>query len=1108
MKKAMNFTLTDDPLWHKNAIIYEVHVKAFYDSNGDGIGDFPGLTQKLDYIQDLGVNTIWLLPFYPSPFRDDGYDISDYLDVHPDYGSMADFRHFLRSAHSRNIRVIIELVVNHTSDAHPWFQEARRAAKGSSKRNYYVWNDNDEKYGDARIIFTDTETSNWTWDPVAKSYYWHRFFSHQPDLNFKNPQVVKKLMAAMRFWLDLGVDGMRLDAIPYLCERDGTNCENLPETHDIIKQFRKEMDKRYKNRIFIAEANQWPEDAAEYFGDGDECHMAYHFPLMPRIFMALALEDRFPIVEIMKQTPEIPPNCQWAIFLRNHDELTLEMVTSKERDYMYESYASEPRAKINVGIRRRLSPLMEYNRAKIELMNALLLTMPGSPVIYYGDEIGMGDNLFLGDRNGVRTPMQWTPDRNGGFSNADPDRLFLPPVMGAITGFLSVNVESQLRNPSSLLNWTRRMIIVRKHFKAFGEGTIEFIKPANRNILVYIRTHEDVNVLCVANLSHSAQPVHIELQQFKGFTPIELLGKHAFPKISEEPYQLSLAGHGFYLFELSPKAEGPAWQKPDASIQPEMPVIIFKASPEDRRLQGLNILLNDKKRQKLMLEAILLYARHKRWFAGKNKEVAKLEASLALTISQPECHDWLLTIFSWEFTDGSRQEYFVPINLVWEKEGDIKHQQSWAMAKSRQQNEMGFLIDSMGSDEFCQALLRFMQQNREIALGEGKLKFSHTSLLPEDFDCFELPVKRPTFEQSHTSIFFGEKYIFKIYRKVQEGLNPELEMGRFLTEAYDFPNIARVAGSIELVRNDGGSITLGILQEYIDNQSDCWSFTLNYLERFGKIIQPPKRAATQAEEQSPVDAHQFFLSMMHKLGQRVGKMHLVLAGETSESAFKPEIISSKDWAEWGGAVEKSLLNAFEMMQTNIDSFSAEIQPKIRNMVGAKKLAIKNLRDLIPAKTGLFKTRHHGDLHLGQILLVANDFIIIDFEGEPGRPLCERGRKHSPLRDVAGIIRSFSYAAETARRSWCNEWPDSLIILNESAKEWEKSSRNAFLGGYLKETANCRSVPNDEELFGRILSFLCLEKVLYELNYELNNRPDWVEIPLTGLIEILQLQEEG
>lgn len=1102
-KKQPNGVLIDDPLWHKNAIIYEVHVKAFFDSNGDGIGDFPGLTQKLDYIQDLGVNTIWLLPFYPSPLRDDGYDISNYLDVHHDYGTLADFRHFMREAHNRNIRVIIELIINHTSDTHPWFQESRRAPKGSSRRNFYVWNDNDSKFSEARIIFTDTETSNWSWDPVAKAYYWHRFFSHQPDLNFHNPQVVKKLLAVMRFWLDMGVDGLRLDAVPYLCEREGTDCENLPETHEIIKQFRQEMDKHYKNRILLAEANQWPEDAAEYFGNGDECQMAYHFPLMPRIYMALALEDRFPIVEIMKQTPEIPPNCQWAIFLRNHDELTLEMVTCKERDYMYKAYASDPRARINVGIRRRLAPLMEYNRAKIELMNALLFTMPGSPVIYYGDEIGMGDNLFLGDRNGVRTPMQWNPDRNGGFSSAEPDSLFLPPVMNNISGFYSVNVEGQSRNPSSLLNWMKRIISMRKPFKAFGEGRIEFIKPANRNILVFIRSYADTNILCVANLARSAQPVHIDLQKFKGFTPVEMLGKHSFPKISDEPYQLSLAAYGFYAFELSSKVGGPAWQKP-GMIDEALPVIVFKTAAEDKHLAGVEKLLGDKKREKFLQEAMLQYARKKRWFAGKSRLLISLEVEFAQTISLPECQDWWLTIYSWHFADGTEQKYFLPIHLLWESNGAVKSHMDWFLAKTRQQNEVGFLIDAMGSDDFCHALLRSMQESREVLLQQGILRFSHTNVLPDDLDCSALAVRRPIIEQSHTSIFFAEKFIFKIYRQVQVGSNPELQIGRFLTKIADFSGIARVAGAIELVRNDGCVITLGILQEFIDNQNDCWNFTLNYLDRFMETCLVASQGAELLEQLLPEVSHEHYLSMMQTLGQHVGKLHTILAKESEDPDFCPEMISVEEWASLAAEIEDSLLKALEIMRIKIESFSQELQPSIRRLVNNQDQIVKKVKALMPSSAGPLKTRHHGDLHLGQVLLVANDFIIIDFEGEPARALQERNKKHCPLRDVAGILRSFSYAAETARRKVRKEKPEALALAAVYIKEWEKLAGERFLHGYRHDTADCCSVPGDEKLFQQILEFLSIEKALYELSYEMNNRPDWVEIPVTGLIKCFGL----
>jgi len=544
-----------DPLWYQDAILYELHVRAFADGNNDGVGDFPGLIQKLDYLQDLGVTCLWLLPFFPSPLKDDGYDISDYMSVHPSYGTLADFQAFLNAAHERDLQVMIELVLNHTSDQHPWFQAARNAPPGSPERDYYVWSDTDDKYRDARIIFTDTERSNWTWDPVAKAYFWHRFFSHQPDLNYDHPQVVDEMLKVLRFWLDMGVDALRVDAIPYLIERDGTSCESLPETHAVVKRFRAEMDRDYANRAMLAEANQSPSDVRPYFGDGDECNMAFHFPLMPRMYMALRQEDRMPIIDIMAQTPAIPANCQWALFLRNHDELTLEMVTTDERDYMYLAYSADPRMRINLGIRRRLAPLLDNNRRRVELLNSLLLSFPGTPIVYYGDEIGMGDNIYLGDRNGVRTPMQWNGDRNAGFSRANPAKLFSPVIMDPVWGYQAVNVEAQQGDPSSLLSWMRNMIALRKLFRVFGRGTLEFLNPANRKVLAYLRCYEGEQVLCVANLSRFAQPVDLDLSKLEGVIPVEMLGYVEFPPITSQPYRFTLGAYGFFWFELQARAE-------------------------------------------------------------------------------------------------------------------------------------------------------------------------------------------------------------------------------------------------------------------------------------------------------------------------------------------------------------------------------------------------------------------------------------------------------------------------------------------------------------------------------------------------------------------------
>src|ERR671921_841339 len=603
-------SLGTDPLWYKDAIIYQLHVKSFFDANNDGIGDFAGLLAKLDYIASLGVNTIWLLPFYPSPRLDDGYDIAEYRDVSSDYGTLKEFKTFVREAHARGLRVITELVINHTSDQHPWFQRARHAKPGSRDRDFYVWSDTDQKYPETRIIFLDTEKSNWTWDQAAGAYFWHRFYSHQPDLNFDNPRVLKEVLSVMRFWLDMGIDGLRLDAIPYLVEREGTNNENLPETHEVLKKIRAHLDATYPDRMLLAEANQWPEDTQEYFGDGDECHMAFHFPLMPRMYMAIAKEDRFPITDILRQTPEIPANCQWAIFLRNHDELTLEMVTDNERDYLWNYYAADRRARINLGIRRRLSPLVERDRRRIELMNALLLSMPGTPVVYYGDEIGMGDNIYLGDRDGVRTPMQWSPDRNGGFSRTDPARLFLPTIQDPIYGFDAVNVEAQLRAPSSLLNWTRRLIAIRRNHPAFGRGTLRFLYPANRKVLAYIRGTDEECSLCVVNVSRSPQAVELDLSEYKACTPVELTGGSEFPPIGDLPYLLTLPAYGFYWFELT---TAPAARPQTIPTAPELFTLVLTGGPET--------LFKGRERTAFERTTMPRFLASRPWFAGKGRPI-------------------------------------------------------------------------------------------------------------------------------------------------------------------------------------------------------------------------------------------------------------------------------------------------------------------------------------------------------------------------------------------------------------------------------------------------------------------------------------------------------
>ncbi|HSN39335.1 MAG TPA: maltose alpha-D-glucosyltransferase, partial [Burkholderiales bacterium] len=844
----------DDAFWYKDSIIYQLHVKAFFDSNNDGIGDFRGLVKKLDYIQELGVSAIWLLPFYPSPLRDDGYDIADYHHVNPDYGATADFRQLVREAHRRNLRVITELVVNHTSDQHPWFQAARRAPPDSVKRNYYVWSDSDSKYAGTRIIFTDTEASNWTWDPVAKAYYWHRFFSHQPDLNFDNPSVLKAIVRTMRYWLDLGVDGFRLDAIPYLCEREGTNNENLPETHAVVKRIRAVIDAHYKDRMLLAEANQWPEDVRDYFGDGDECHMAYHFPLMPRMYMAIAQEDRHPIVEIMRQTPDIPENCQWAIFLRNHDELTLEMVTHRERDYMYRIYAADKRARINLGIRRRLAPLMDNDPEKIKLMNSLLLSMPGSPILYYGDEIGMGDNVYLGDRNGVRTPMQWSPERNAGFSLADPQSLYLPPVMDPVYGYQAVNVEAQSRDPSSLLNWTRRVLVVRKAHRVFGRGTLEFLNPGNRKILAYLREHGDESILCVANLARSAQPVELDLARYKGRVPVELLGRTAFPPVGDLPYLLTLPGHAFYWFRLAAGEEVPAWHE-ERTPRDELPILVLFDGWHSffrDRVVPWRISLAERVRAQLEREVLPPFMISQRWYSAKGNVPQR-----AVLIDHVEWNagngSWLVALFGAGEESGEACTYFLPLTLMWESEAEdrLRKLAPATIARVRQQAQTGVLGDAFGDEKFCRALVVAMEAGQELRCARGTIRFLSTQAFAELAGpaLHDLPVSTPGAQSSNTTMVLGERLFLKGYRRLHAGINPEAEIGRFLTEVAHFRHSVPVAGTVEYIADDGAAMTLALLQGYVENQGDGWQYTLGYLERFfeqcNTDASPPENSAEE-----------------------------------------------------------------------------------------------------------------------------------------------------------------------------------------------------------------------------------------------------------------------
>ncbi|MGB5079328.1 MAG: maltose alpha-D-glucosyltransferase [Burkholderiales bacterium] len=1094
----------DDPLWFRDAVVYELHVKAFFDSNGDGFGDFRGLTQKLDYLRDLGVTALWLLPFYPSPMKDDGYDVSDYRQVHPDYGTLADFRQFVREAHRRGLKVITEFVVNHTSDQHSWFQAARRAPPGSHKRNYYVWSDSDRKFAGTRVIFTDTEASNWAWDPVAKAHYWHRFFSHQPDLNFDNPSVLKAVLRVMRYWLDLGVDGLRLDAIPYLCEREGTSNENLPETHAVVKQIRAAIDARHKNRMLLAEANQWPEDVRDYFGEGDECHMAYHFPLMPRMYMAIAQEDRHPIVEIMQQTPDIPGTCQWAIFLRNHDELTLEMVTNKERDYMYQMYGADPRARLNLGIRRRLAPLMDNDPDKIKLMNSLLLSMPGSPIIYYGDEIGMGDNVYLGDRNGVRTPMQWSPDRNAGFSTADPQRLFLPPIMDPVYGFQSVNVEAQLRDASSLLSWMRRVLAVRKAHQAFGRGTLSFLRAGNRKILAYLREHGGESILCVANLARSAQPVELPLARYRGRVPVELMGQTAFPPIGELPYLLTLPGHGFYWFRLAKGEEVPAWHA-ERLPREELPTVVlfdgWRSFFRDRVVPW-RMALAEKVRAQFETEALPTFVAAQRWYAAKGAPFSRM-ALLDHAEWSVGRGSWLVGLFRSESEARESHTYFLPLSLVWEDGEDERRRGVLpaAVAKVRQQARIGIIGDALGDEAFCRAVVAAIGSGEELRCARGVIRFVPTAAYAEiaGGSLEGLPVRFSGAQSSNSTVAIGVRMFLKGYRRLQGGVNPEAEIGRFLTEVARFAHSVPVAGVIEYAGADGTTMTLGLLQGYVENQGDGWTYTLEYLNRFLE-----ERESPGAPQASPAEVHGGYLALARILGGRTAELHRALAMKTGDPVFDPEPIAPADRAGWIKRVEEEAVAALDLLEKRRGTLPESILPLADAVLAGRGDLLKRVESVLPEKVRAVKIRHHGDYHLGQVLLTRNDFTIIDFEGEPARGLEERRLKNSPLRDVAGMLRSFNYARHAALARIAAQRPERVARVEPHAAAWEVEARRVFLEGY-EEAAFEGGLYGSLEEARALVELFTLEKACYELHYELENRPDWVHVPLRGILDLAKLQ---
>ena len=1101
------------PLWYKDAVVYQLHVKAFCDSDGDGMGDFKGLTRKLDYLQDLGVTAIWLLPFCPSPLKDDGYDIADYMGIHPAYGTLKDFRAFLREAHRRGLYVITELVVNHTSDQHPWFQRARRSKPGSRWRDFYVWSDTSERYKDARIIFQDFEASNWAWDPVAKAYYWHRFYSHQPDLNYDNPEVRSAVLRFLDHWLSMGVDGLRLDAVPYLYKREGTNCENLPETHAFLKKMRAHVDGKFENRMLLGEANQWPEDASAYFGTGDECHMAFHFPLMPRMFMAIRMEDRFPIVDIMEQTPAIPDNCQWAIFLRNHDELTLEMVTDEERDYMYRVYAQDPQTRINLGIRRRLAPLLGNNRRRIELMSSLLCSMSGTPVLYYGDEIGMGDNVYLGDRNGVRTPMHWSADRNAGFSHANPQKLYLPVITDPEYHYETINVEAQQSNRQSLLWWMKRLIALRKRFKAFSRGSIEFLDPENYKILAFVRSSEAECLLVVANLSRFVQYVELDLSSYAGRKPVELFGRTEFPVISHGLYPLSLGPHGFYWFSLKREEEG----RLDMTIEKaDLPVIPIS------REESLPF---DEKTRKRLEEGLPGYLQKSRWFRGKARAMKTAVFGEVLSIHN-HSRPWSLALVQVDYADGDGETYLLPLVQV---EGEraariIKDFPHGVIARliEKESGREAILCDAVVDRESCEAMLEFIARGRHAKALEGDVVGVTTRALHRDPDVSLEPAPLKA-EQSNTSVVFGRQYILKLVRRLEAGTNPDLEIGRFLTEAgCDF--IPPVSGAIEYRKPKGEPLTLAILQRFVPNQGDAWSYTLDVLKhyferaaveraRMATLPLPDQGVLFSLEEEIPSSVYEMigpYMESARLLGHRTGSLHVLLASEKENPRFVPESFSTLYQRGLYQSMRTLTARVFLLLGRRIDTVPEALVPEARRILGLEKAVIDRFRAVTQKKITAQRIRCHGDFHLGQVLYTGKDFVIIDFEGEPARPISERRIKRSPLRDVAGMLRSFHYAVYSALMDQETHGvvkPDDLPYLESCATLWYAWVSRVYVKAYLEATSRAEFLPSTEEELAMLLDIYLLEKGVYELGYELNNRPDWLRIPVRGLLQLLS-REEG
>ncbi len=1099
-------TILDEKLhWYKDAVIYELHVKAFCDGTGDGIGDFEGLLQKLDYLQDLGITAIWLLPFYPSPLRDDGYDIADYYTINPSYGNIEQFKLLLKKAHERGLKVITELVINHTSDQHPWFQRARKAPEGSDYRNYYVWTDDITKFEDARIIFQDFEASNWTWDPIAKQYYWHRFFHHQPDLNYDNPLVQEEVFRVIDYWCKLGVDGFRLDAVPYLFERNGTNCENLPETHAYLKKLRKYVDDHFPGTLLLAEANMWPEDAAAYFGDGDECQMNYHFPVMPRMFMAVQMEDRYPLTDIFDQTPAIPDNCQWAIFLRNHDELTLEMVTDEERDYMYNTYVKNPKARINLGIRHRLAPLLENNRNKIELLNSLLFTLPGTPVLYYGDEIGMGDNFYLGDRDGVRTPMQWNSDRNAGFSQANPQRLYLPLILDPQYNYESVNVELQSKNTSSLLWWTKRMISTRKRYKAFGRGDLQFIATENAKVLVYTRTYQEQVMLIVANLSRYPQAAELDLNAYQGFVPVEIMSKNRFPAVKkDQPYFFTLGAHACQCFELVKEVVVTA----GAFALPLMEISHWKNIVQKEALQQI---------ENSILPGYLL---RMPWFDSKEKGLENVKIIDIAEVQLTERSAFYLLI-EVSYQNGLAEKFQLPVAYGSPK-FSVKIQENCPqaiLARLVINGEEGVLYDAIYGAYLQTAILELASRHHVIKSNDSELAFTGGKLMKEYLAGQEKTKPRIlSATQANTMIIYGNLFCIKIFRKVDFVINSDLEIIRFLTSHTQFRNTPALEGSIEW-KFQNGNLVLGMMQEVVQNNSDGWTYMLDRVVDFNEHVIalpdiPPvltESIGTLTDTLVYEDMPAYMAELLDKmlasrvqtLGKRTGELHLALASGVDFPDFAPEEYTLHYQRSLYSGLQALVRTSFQLLSSRMAGLPDAVKAEAKEVLEMKPLLLQIFKTIYSKTIEVDKIRVHGDYNLEQVLFTGKDFYIVDFEGNTERRFSIRRIKQSAMRDLASMIRSFSYVAYRSLYAENHVREEDIEKLLPFAEQWYHYTSGFFMKAYLDTVKDARFVPKEKEGLDILMQVFLLEKALNELIYELNNRPDWAIIPLKGIKYMLK-----